>query len=120
MVGPLPAGPITEALTRTSQIWAEVEDRERQHRLDRTREPDPGFAWPVFRWARGESLERVLTAAASAGQELSAGDFVRWCRQVVDLLDQLRDVVGAGNPVGAAAGRAVRAVRRGVVAMGSV
>ncbi|AUS80672.1 RNA helicase [Actinoalloteichus sp. AHMU CJ021] len=120
VVGPLPAGPITEALTRTSQIWAEVEDRERQHRLDRTREPDPGFAWPVFRWARGESLERVLTAAASAGQELSAGDFVRWCRQVVDLLDQLRDVVGAGNPVGAAAGRAVRAVRRGVVAMGSV
>ena len=52
------------------------------------------------------------------GQELGAGDFVRWCRQVVDLLDQIREVVGAGDPVGITAGRAVTAIRRGVVAMG--
>ncbi|GGM71541.1 ATP-dependent RNA helicase [Longimycelium tulufanense] len=116
----LPGGAVTGALEVTLRLWAELEDDERRHRLDRTREPDPGFAWPVYRWARGESLERVLTAAETAGHELSAGDFVRWCRQVVDLLDQLRDVVGAGHPVGRAAARAVAAVRRGVVAMGAV
>ena len=60
--------------------------------LDRTREPDAGFAWPIFRWTRGEALEKVLLAAETNGQELGAGDFVRWCRQVVDLLDQIREV----------------------------
>ncbi|GDY28574.1 ATP-dependent RNA helicase [Gandjariella thermophila] len=115
----IPSGPISEALMTMAQLWAELEDDERRHRLDRTREPDPGFAWPVYRWARGESLEQVLTAAEAAGQELSAGDFVRWCRQVIDLLDQLHDVVGGADPVGETARRAARSLRRGVVAMGT-
>jgi ATP-dependent RNA helicase HelY len=115
----IPSGPISETLMTMAQFWADLEDDERRHRLDRTREPDAGFAWPVYRWARGESLEQVLTAAEAAGQELSAGDFVRWCRQVIDLLDQVHDVVGGGEPVGAAARRAVRSLRRGVVAMGT-
>lgn len=122
--GPLspqvPAGAVTETLAATWRMWEELEDDERRHKLDRTREPDAGFAWPVFRWARGESLERVLTAAASTGNELSAGDFVRWCRQVVDLLDQIRDVVGRSEPVGSAAAKAVTSIRRGVVAAGGV
>jgi len=116
----VPSGPITEALEKTAQLWSEIEDDERRHKLDRTREPDAGFAWPVFRWARGESLEKVLTTAAANGAELSAGDFVRWCRQVVDLLDQVRVVVGKDDPVGAAASKAVTAIRRGVVAAGAV
>ncbi|GAB3292994.1 DEAD/DEAH box helicase [Parasphingorhabdus pacifica] len=122
--GPLapqvPAGAVADALNATWQLWGELEDDERRHKLDRTREPDPGFAWPVFRWARGESLEKVLTTAESTGHELSAGDFVRWCRQVVDLLDQIRVVVGKSEPLGAAAAKAVTAIRRGVVAAGSV
>ncbi|MBE9376462.1 DEAD/DEAH box helicase [Saccharopolyspora sp. HNM0983] len=119
--GPLapqvPSGQVSDALDATWRLWGELEDDERRHKLDRTREPDPGFAWPVYRWARGESLEKVLTTAASAGQELSAGDFVRWCRQVVDLLDQVRVVTGR-DPVGSAAAKAVTAIRRGVVAAG--
>jgi ATP-dependent RNA helicase HelY len=100
------------------RLWTALEHDERRHKLERTRQPDAGFAWTAYRWARGESLERVMTAAESAGAEISAGDFVRWCRQVIDLLDQLRDVMGTGHPVGAAAGRAVRGMRRGVVALG--
>ena len=115
----VPAGPIEEVLRVTARLWAELEDDERRHRLERTREPDAGFAWPVYRWARGEPLEKVLIAAEANGQELLAGDFVRWCRQVIDLLDQIRDVVGGGSPVGAAAAKAVTAIRRGVVAMGT-
>ena len=71
--------------------------------MDRTREPDAGFAWPVHRWARGQTLSAVLTAAAQNGQELAAGDFVRWCRQVIDLLDQFAAVAGPDHPVGRAA-----------------
>ncbi|UVS79045.1 RNA helicase [Actinokineospora sp. UTMC 2448] len=115
----VPGGAVTDALTATARLWAELESDERHHRLDRTREPDAGFAWTVYRWVRGESLEKVITAAESAGQELSAGDFVRWCRQVIDLLDQIRDVMGEKAPVGAAAAAAVKAIRRGVVALAS-
>jgi ATP-dependent RNA helicase HelY len=112
--------PVINAWQQTARLWAELTDDERRHKLERTREPDAGFAWPVYRWARGESLEKVLTAAEVNGQELSAGDFVRWCRQVVDLLEQLRDVLGRRDPIGAAAADAARSLRRGVVAAGTV
>jgi ATP-dependent RNA helicase HelY len=115
----VPVGPIGDALRETARLWASIEEDERRHRLDKTREPDAGFAWPVYRWARGEPLERVLAAAEANGQELLAGDFVRWCRQVIDLLDQIRDVVRGEDPVGSVAGKAAAAIRRGVVAMGT-
>ncbi|MGJ7905284.1 DEAD/DEAH box helicase [Actinopolyspora sp. H202] len=120
MVPEVPPGAVSEALSATWELWAELEDDERRHKLDRTREPDAGFAWPVYRWARGDSLEKVLTASASAGHELPAGDFVRWCRQVIDLLDQIREVLGREDPVGSAANKAINGIRRGVVAAGSV
>jgi ATP-dependent RNA helicase HelY len=88
--------------------------------VDRTREPDLGFAWPMHRWARGQSLSAVLTAAEQNGAELTAGDFVRWCRQVLDLLDQIVGVAGRDSAVGRTAAAAVSAIKRGVVAIGSV
>jgi ATP-dependent RNA helicase HelY len=114
----VPDGAVADALFKTVQLWGSLEADERRHKLNGTREPDAGFAWPIFRWTRGEALEKVLLAAETNGQELGAGDFVRWCRQVVDLLDQIREVVEANDPVGITAGRAVTAIRRGVVAMG--
>ncbi len=116
----VPAGPVSDALVATVRLWAELEADEGRHRLERTREPDLGFAWPVYRWARGESLSAVLVAAETNGAELSAGDFVRWCRQVVDVLDQVRGVAGEDSAIGTAAAAAVRALRRGVVALGTV
>ena len=106
------------AVTATVQLWQDLVADERRHHLDRTREPDLGFAWPVHRWAKGDALSVVLSAARSHGTELSAGDFVRWCRQVLDLLDQIRAVCGGADPVGRAAADAGRAIRRGVVAVG--
>jgi len=116
----VPAGPVSDALAATVRLWAELEADERRHRLERTREPDLGFAWPVYRWARGESLPAVLMAAENNGAELSAGDFVRWCRQVLDALSQVRGVAGENSRVGATAADAVHALRRGVVALGTV
>ncbi len=121
-IGPVPrvpSGPVAEALARSVGLWSELEADERRHRVERTREPDLGFAWPMHRWARGESLAAVLTAAEQNGAELSAGDFVRWCRQVVDLLDQVADVAGRADGVGRVAANAVAAIRRGVVAVGT-
>jgi ATP-dependent RNA helicase HelY len=121
-IGPVPrvpSGAVAEALAKTVALWGELDADERRHRVERTREPDLGFAWPMHRWARGESLAAVLTAAEQNGAELSAGDFVRWCRQVVDLLDQIADVSGRGEGVGRAAAGAVSAIRRGVVAVGT-
>jgi ATP-dependent RNA helicase HelY len=64
-------------------------------------------------------LDKVLTSAASRGTELSAGDFIRWCKQALDLLDQLAGAPDAGtgtSPVAGVARTASAAVRRGVVA----
>jgi len=115
----VPSGRVADALAETVRIWADLENDERRHKVDRTREPDLGFAWPMHRWARGESLAAVLTAAEQNGVELSAGDFVRWCRQVLDLLDQILGVAGRDSGVGRAAASAITAIRRGVVAVGT-
>ena len=119
-------------------VWAEITSQERALDLPATREPDLGFAAAVAAWARGDSLTDALTVAIAGGTEMTAGDFVRWCRQVVDLLDQLAAAdhgagpgpgvgVGVGSGVGSGietvtgtAALAVTALRRGVVAMGSV
>ncbi|WP_018333488.1 DEAD/DEAH box helicase [Actinomycetospora chiangmaiensis] len=109
---------VEAAVEATVGLWNDLVHDERRHHLDRTREPDLGFAWPVHRWARGDALSVVLSSARAHGLELSAGDFVRWCRQVLDLLDQIRAVCGSDDPVGRAAADAGRAIRRGVVAVG--
>ncbi len=60
---------------------------------------------------------RLAAADASgAGSPLSAGDFVRWCRQVLDLLDQVRNAAPDAE-LRATAKRAINDVRRGVVAV---
>ncbi|MBI3688179.1 MAG: DEAD/DEAH box helicase [Actinobacteria bacterium] len=112
----LPQGPLQEVHEQTLRLWAEVSADEREHGLTLSREPDAGFAWAAYRWTRGERLDRVLDAAETAGQEMSPGDFVRWCRQLVDLLDQVSAVAGDGGTVRETARQAVAAIRRGVVA----
>ena len=52
----VPAGAGVRGAGRHGRLWAELESDERRHRVERTREPDLGFAWPMHRWARGESL----------------------------------------------------------------
>ena len=81
--------------------------------------------WATYRWASGHPLDQVLQDA-----ELPAGDFVRWTKQVIDLLGQVADAVrvgeqsgagAAGSPaVGEVARDAVTALRRGVVAWSTV
>jgi ATP-dependent RNA helicase HelY len=70
----------------------------------------------IYKWARGDALVDSLLASGDQGTPLSAGDFVRWCRQVIDLLDQIHTTAD-DTEVAATAAKAVRAIRRGVVAV---
>jgi len=62
----------------------------------------------MHRWARGYQLEAVLQDT-----ELAAGDFVRWTKQTIDVLEQLEQV--APKRLSRTAGEAVDRIRRGVV-----
>jgi ATP-dependent RNA helicase HelY len=97
------------------RIRDRLQDLERDRGVPVTRDLDLGFAWAAYRWADGQNLDRVLAGAEQAGTELSGGDFVRWTRQLIDLLDQLAKV--ADEPVASVARTAVGRVRRGVVAV---
>ena len=111
----VPAGKVAAAIGEMRRIRSRLQDVEADHGVRATRDLDLGFAWAAYRWADGQSLDRVLAGAEQAGTELSGGDFVRWMRQLIDLLDQLAKV--AEEPVAGVARAAVGRVRRGVVAV---
>jgi ATP-dependent RNA helicase HelY len=90
--------------------WSQLEDSERRHMLHSTGAPEAGMAWMMHRWASGQRLEVVLRDS-----EVSAGDFVRRCKQVVDLLGQIGDAA-PDRTLSVTARRAVDGVMRGVVA----
>ncbi|MFE5337791.1 DEAD/DEAH box helicase [Isoptericola sp. NPDC056573] len=109
-----PHGRLALALDATTRAWSEVTDLEAAHRLEATGPLDLGLVAPVHRWASGKNLDAVLR-----GTDVAAGDFVRWCKQVLDVLDQLAKA--APRPaLRATARKAQTAVLRGVVAYSSV
>jgi len=116
----LPRGPVTDAVDATVKLWSELEREEAERGLELTREPDLGFVWPMYRWARGEPLSAVLASAQGVDGDMPAGDFVRWARQVVDLLGQLAEAAGAASAVRATARQAMGLINRGVLAYTSV
>ena len=71
--------------------------------------PHAGFAMDAAHWASGKPLADVLDP------ELTPGDFVRSMRQMIDLLRQLEKVSG-NESIRMAAGQAIIAINRGVVA----
>jgi ATP-dependent RNA helicase HelY len=109
----LPKGAFRPALDETQELWSRIDDLERDHQLPGSNPLAVGLSLAMWKWARGASLSDVLDEA-----EMAAGDFVRWTKQTIDLLDQLSNV-GDGT-VGRTARQAMDAVRRGIVAYSSV
>ncbi|MDQ1713011.1 MAG: ATP-dependent helicase HelY [Frankiaceae bacterium] len=111
----IPGGAVRDTLAEMVRVWARLKEAEEDQHLDFLREPDPGFAWAAHRWAAGARLEAVLTES-----DLTAGDFVRWAKMLLDLLSQVADVAAENSPVRSTARTALGALRRGVVAYSSV
>ncbi|MFD4788936.1 DEAD/DEAH box helicase [Streptomyces sp. NPDC058459] len=117
----LPSGPAQAALGEMVRIWGRLDALEEDFRISQTegvgqREPDLGFAWVAHQWASGRGLDEVLREA-----EMPAGDFVRWTKQVIDVLGQVAAAAPAqGSTVAKSARRAVDQLLRGVVAYSSV
>ncbi|NYI04001.1 DEAD/DEAH box helicase [Allostreptomyces psammosilenae] len=117
----LPEGGSRRALDDMIRIWGRLDALEKDHGLSQSedysgqRQPDLGFAWPAYRWAKGHGLDAVLRDA-----ELPAGDFVRWMKQIIDVLGQIAEAAPEGGSVRPTARKAVDLLRRGVVAYSSV
>jgi ATP-dependent RNA helicase HelY len=116
----VPSGAVQTALTETDRLWARLSSIESESGVQFLKRPDHGFSWATWRWASGARLEQVL----DDDPDMTAGDFVRWCKQLVDLLGQLALVAEELSPHGAELRRTTRkaidAVRRGVVEYTSV
>jgi ATP-dependent RNA helicase HelY len=98
-----------DAMTEVRKIWRTVSLVERDARLPRAPEPDMGFSEIAYGWSAGRSLAAVLSDT-----DLTAGDFVRWVRQVTDFAGQIADAAGPGR-LRETAHELVRSMRRGVV-----
>src|SRR5699024_7732757 len=111
-----PTAPVRRALHQTRRLAVQLRSDEQRHRITASREPDDGFVAASYSWASTGDLVSALAASevAGTGSLLSAGDFVRWCRQILDLLDQVR-IAGPNPELRSIAQRAIAAIRRGVV-----
>ncbi len=106
----VPGGGVKQALEQTQRLWVELDSLEKAHHLDFLRSPDIGMSWLAYRWAEGDDLDDLL-----GDSDMSAGDFVRRMKQLLDLTGQVADAAG-DSPLRDTARDAVRAMRRGVVA----
>ena len=109
-----PTKPVAKRARAVERIGNDLRANEDDAGLPETRLPDPGFTPYAYDWASGDSLADVLD-----DDEMTGGDFVRYVKQVIDLLRQVGDV--ASDPETRAKARtAADACLRGVVAATSV
>ncbi|UVJ37746.1 RNA helicase [Arthrobacter sp. CJ23] len=111
----MPSVSLETAVDIVVREWSLLEDTEEQNKLPLTGEPELGLMWPIFKWAKGRHLQDVLN-----GTDMAAGDFVRWAKQVVDLLDQLAKVPALDPRVTRICRESIDLIRRGVVAYSTV
>lgn len=111
----MPSIALETAVDIVVREWSQLEDTEEQNRLPLTGEPELGLMWPMYKWAKGRHLQDVLS-----GTDLAAGDFVRWAKQVVDLLDQLAKIPQLDPRLTRICRESIDLVRRGVVAYSTI
>lgn len=108
----LPTPTLTEAWHETEALYIQIHQEEERVGRVSTAEPTGLLMETIYRWAKGASLSKIMEKT-----DLSGGDFVRWVRQVVDMLDQIRrSSDDKSDPVVKAAGIAREKLLHGVVA----
>jgi ATP-dependent RNA helicase HelY len=100
---------IADRVELITDIAGDLAKAERKAGLPETRAPEAGFAAIAYAWAAGHDLEDLFD------DDFAAGDFVRNCRQLIDVMRQLRDEF---PDLRRAAAEGIAQVDRGVVAAG--
>lgn len=111
----LPTKKLSQAVRAALEVHAELEGLEKRHHLEPTGAPELGLSVPMYHWASGSNLRSAL-----AESPLAAGDFVRWTKQCIDVLDQLSAVPTASAKFTTRCRDAVDLIARGVVSYSSV
>lgn len=104
-----PKGNFSEAFAKTIMLWDELENLAKKHKLQRSSRIEMDLSYPIHRWAKGAKLDSVLESA-----DLLPGDFIRWCKQIIDLLEQLSKATEGSTS--SKAKDAIDLVKRGIVA----
>lgn len=107
--GSMPTERTRTAYRKIEKLADEIRTRESSAGLTLTRGTEAGFSEIVYRWSQGAPLEDVLE------DQTTAGDFIRSCKQTLDLLKQVRDS-GMDGEFTVRIDEAIDAVNRGVVA----
>lgn len=110
-----PSRDLHDRFRRLEQLAAELRAAEEAAHLPLTPEPDPTFLPLAHHWAAGGDLDEVL----DEDDDLTAGDFVRNAKQLIDLLRQIGEASG-DRATARVAQDAADALLRGVVAASSV
>ena len=105
----LPRGNFEEVFEATEHILEDLDFLARQHKLPQSNPLQPALSLAIHRWATGAKLDAVLAQA-----DLLPGDFIRWTKQIIDMLDQISQV--ASPQLAQTAKQAVDKVKRGIVA----
>ncbi len=105
----LPTARLREAWEGTGRVFERILAAESGAGIEVTPEPSADIIGITYMWARGSSLAKVLEKT-----EMSGGDFVRWMRQIIDMLDQIRRI--QDSPLRDSAHAARRRLLRSVVA----
>lgn len=77
---------ISDSVREVASLWHEISDLEGSFGLETQREPDFSMSWSISRWSSGSPISKVLRES-----DITAGDFVRHVKQIIDLLGQLID-----------------------------
>ena len=102
-------GNFQESFSKTQILWDELEALSKKYRLQKSSRLEMDLSYPIYRWATGAKLDLVLESA-----DLLPGDFIRWSKQIIDLLEQLAKA--SEGAISSKAKDAIDLVKRGIVA----
>ena len=108
--GSMPTPDTVAAGKAILETWQDLQQAERARRLPPTRAPEFGFGSLAYAWVIGAELDDLLTMSS-----LTVGDFVRVCRQLLDVIRQCLEAMPHNARV---LSDALDAVNRGIVRPG--
>ncbi len=109
VAGDLPNAATKKVYGKIARLEQRLTRTEARAGLELTRGTEAGFAVSAFDWCNGKALEEVLD------EESTPGDFIRSCKQTIDLLRQIREAAGESELAGRLAD-AAQQMNRGVIA----